>query len=178
MVIKIVQDGSSDISVPSNTNLTTCSITARWIVKICWATTDRTWKKENMIIWSNEGVKEKTRSMTHDKKKLNIIIIKLSQSDYSFQHLLDWANRRTGRWSTQRKGDKQQLQFPFGIAFRHQGPQISPTKHRETNLQFNPVKLIKAGPGPWLRKSFEKLAHGFVVQSIWTVENHTLKKWK
>ena len=40
----MIQDGSREISVPSNTNLSTCSMTARWIVKICWATTDSTWK--------------------------------------------------------------------------------------------------------------------------------------
>jgi len=46
--------------------------------------------------------------------------------------------------------------------------------YRVTNLQLNPVKLIKTGPGPWLSQTLEELSHGFIVQPIRAVENYTL----
>jgi len=43
-----------------------------------------------------------------------------------------------------------------------------------SNLEFDPVELIKAGPGASLRETLEELSHGLVVQPVRAVEHHTL----
>ena len=114
IVMNIVQEGSREISVPSNINVFSCSATALWIVCTCWAITDNTYEAQIIYTWY-------------------------------------YSSTDTKGWNTK-----------------------SFTTPYIAHLQFNSIELIKTCPSPCLCQAFEELAHGFIIQTIRTVEYHTL----
>lgn len=56
-------------------------------------------------------------------------------------------------------------------------PYPGSTNHLPTKQDYlNPIELVKAGPRAGLGQPFEELPHGFVIQAVRAVEDHTLER--